>query len=97
MNEVTRFDIADHLDSDERIALYLSLVLESGDMDELLAAINHIARAKGISQIAENTGFGRESLYKSLKPGSKPRFETILKVLQALSIQLTAAPAAHSN
>ena len=97
MNQVARFDIAAHLDSDEAIALYLSLVLESGDMEELLAAINHIARAKGISQIAANTGFGRESLYKSLKPGSKPRFETILKVLQALGIQLTAAPAAHSN
>lgn len=92
MNEATRFDIADHLDSDENIALYLSLVLESSDMDELLTAINHIARAKGISQVAAHTGFGRESLYKSLRPGSKPRFETILKVLQALGIQLTATP-----
>jgi len=57
-------------------------------MDELLEAIGNIAKAKGISQIASDTGLGRESLYKTFQAGSKPRFETIIKVLHSLGVNI---------
>lgn len=71
------FDVSSYLDSDDAIAEYLSAVLEGGDSDEIVRAIGHIAKAKGMSQIAKESGLGRESLYKTFAPGSKPRFETI--------------------
>ena len=87
MSKITTFDIAQYLDNKEIIAEYLSQVLEDGDMDELLEAIGNIAKAKGISQIASDTGLGRESLYKTFQAGSKPRFETIMKVLHQEKIK----------
>lgn len=72
------------------IAEYLSQVLEDGDMDELLEAIGNIAKAKGMSQIAADTGLGRESLYKTFQSGSKPRFETVMKVLHSLGVNIKA-------
>ena len=90
MNNLTTFDISQYLDSNEMIAEYISQVLEGGDMDELLEAIGNIAKAKGMSQIAKDTGLGRESLYKTFQEGSKPRFETIMKVLNSLDIKLKA-------
>lgn len=90
MSKVTTFDIAQYLDNKEMIAEYLSQVLEDGDMDELLEAIGNIAKAKGISQIAADTGLGRESLYKTFQAGSKPRFETVMKVLHSLGINIKA-------
>ena len=89
----TPFDIALFLDSDEAISEYLSQVMADGDNEEFLRAIGHIARARGISQIAKHTGMGRESLYKAFAPGSKPRFETVVKVLHAIGLELTARPA----
>ena len=85
------FDMASFLDSDEAIAEYLSQVLADGDSDELLAAIGHIAKAHGISQIARDSGIARDSLYKVLSPGSRPRFETMIKVLSALGVHLRAS------
>ena len=61
----------------------MNAVLESGDPDLLLLALGDIARARGMAQIAKDTGLGRESLYKALAPGAKPRFDTILKVARA--------------
>jgi len=90
MSNLTTFDISQYLDSNEMIAEYISQVLEEGDMDELLMAIGNIAKAKGMSQIAKDTGLGRESLYKTFQEGSKPRFETIIKVLNSLDIKLQA-------
>ena len=87
---LTTFDIAQYLDDKEVIAEYLSQVLADGDMDELLAAIGNIAKAKGMTQIAKDTGLGRESLYKTFAPGSKPKFETILKVMDSLGVKLQA-------
>jgi probable addiction module antidote protein len=84
------FDMADHLQTKEAVAEYLSLVLQDGDTDELLRAIGHAARAKGMANIAKATGLGRESLYKALVPTAKPRFETIVAVLKALDIELQA-------
>lgn len=84
------FVMADYLDSDEAIAEYLSQVLADGDSDELIRALGHIAKAKGIAQIAKETGLGRESLYKALTPGAKPRYDTVMKVIRALGVRLHA-------
>lgn len=86
----TDFDISQYLDSKEIIAEYLSQVLEEGDMDELLNAIGYIAKAKGMTQVSKDTGLGRESLYKTFAKGSKPKFDTVLKVLNSLDIKLKA-------
>lgn len=86
------FDMARYLGSEEAIAEYLTQVLADGDPDELLNAIGHIAKAKGMAQVAKDAGLGRESLYKALAPGAKPRFDTILRVARALGVTLTATP-----
>lgn len=87
-DNLTNFDISQYLDNNEIIAEYLTQVIEEGDMDELFSAIGNIAKAKGISQISKDTGLGRESLYKTFKKGSKPRFDTVIKVLNSLGIHL---------
>ena len=84
------FDMADHLKSDRAIARYLTIVLKEGDTDELIRALGHAARARGMADVARDSGLGRESLYKALRPGAHPRFETILKVCAALGIRLEA-------
>lgn len=86
------FDAARYLGSEEAVAEYLNAVLETGDTDLLLTALADVARARGMAQVAEAAGVGRESLYKSLAPGAKPRFDTILRVAKALGIRLTATP-----
>lgn len=86
------FDMASLLDSDEAISEYLTQVLDDGDSDELIRAVGYIAKAKGMSMISKESGIGRESLYKALTPGSKPRFDTILKVIKALGVRLHAEP-----
>ena len=91
-NELTRFDITEYLDSEEAMAEYLSQVLVDGDNEEFLRAIGHIAKAKGMAQIAKDTGLGRESLYKAFRPNAKPRFDTVMKVMDALKLQLNATP-----
>lgn len=90
--ELVPFDMATLLDSPEAIAEYLSQVLADGEPDELLRALGHIAKARGIAEIARETGLGRESLYKALAPGAKPRYDTVLKVTRALGVKLIAAP-----
>ena len=82
--ETTKFDIADYLDSNELIAEYLNAVLEEGNDTEVVTAIGHIAKAIGMTKIAEETGMSRPSLYKALSHGSKPQFATIMKVLKAI-------------
>ena len=91
MSNLTAFDVSQYLDSKEMIAEYLSQVLADGNTDELLEAIGNIAKAKGMAQIAADTGLGRESLYKSFQAGSKPRFDTVLKVLSSLGVKLQAS------
>ena len=86
--ELTDFDIAQYLDDKDVIAEYLSQILAENNMDELLSALGHIAKAKGMSQIAKETGLGRESLYKTFNPKSKPKFDTIMKVLNSLGVKL---------
>lgn len=83
------FDITRHLDSEQSMAEYLSQVLEDGDNDELIRALGHIAKAKGMATVAKESGLGRESLYKALSEGSQPRFDTIAKVINALGLKMT--------
>jgi probable addiction module antidote protein len=90
--EASKFDIADYLDSNEMIAEYLNTVLEEGDNSEIIAAIGNIAKAIGMTKIAEETGLSRPSLYKALSDGSKPQFETIMKVLRAIGGQIRINP-----
>ncbi len=87
------FDAARYLTDAAAIAEYMSAVLESGDSDLLLLALSDVARARGMAQVAADAGLGRESLYKALAPGAKPRFDTVMKVMAALGIQVQALPA----
>ena len=82
------FDTSDFLDDDEVIAEYLTAALEESDPDVFLTAIGQVAKARGMARIADRTGLGRESLYKALAPGAKPRYDTVLKVLQSLGVKL---------
>lgn len=84
------FDAARYLTDDATIAEYITAVLETGDADLLLLALGDVARARGMAQVAKDAGLGRESLYKALAPGAKPRFDTVLKVARALGVRLTA-------
>lgn len=90
--ETSRFDIADYLDSNEMIAEYLNEVLEEGDDSEIITVIGHIAKAIGMTKIAEETGLSRPSLYKALSDGAKPQFVTIMKVLKAVGGQIQVNP-----
>ena len=92
--KLTKFDIVDYLDSEEAIAAYLSSVMEENDPDLLVAALGDIARARGMAKLAEDAGLNRESLYKALRPGAKPRFDTVFRIIKALNIkmQVTAQP-----
>lgn len=87
------FDAARYLTDEAAIAEYMTAVLETEDTDLLLLALSDIARAKGMAQVAKDAGLGRESLYKALTPGVKPRLDTILKVAHALGVRLSAHPA----
>jgi probable addiction module antidote protein len=82
--ELTKFEIADYLDSNEMIAEYLNEVLEYGNESDLVCAIGNVAKAIGMSKIAEKSGLSRPSLYKALSDGAKPQFSTIMKVLKAI-------------
>lgn len=84
------FDAARYLTDDAAIAEYMTAVLEMDDPDLLLLALGDIARAKGMAQVAKDAGLGRESLYKALAPGAKPRFDTVIKVARALGVRLSA-------
>ena len=90
--ETSKFDIADYLDNNEMIAEYLNAVLEEGNEDEIVTAIGHIAKAIGMTKIAQETGMSRPSLYKALSQGSKPQFSTIIKVLKAVGSQIHISP-----
>jgi probable addiction module antidote protein len=84
------FDAARYLTDDAVVAEYMTAVLETDDPDLLLLALGDVARARGMAQIAKAAGLGRESLYKALAPGAKPRFDTVVKVARALGVRLTA-------
>jgi probable addiction module antidote protein len=97
MTKTATFDVSDYLDTDEIIAEYLSAALEDPSPDVFLMAIADVAKAKGMGRIAGASGLGRESLYKAFAPGAKPRYDTVLRVLRALGMQLHALPAAEAT
>lgn len=89
----TPWDPADHLKTEEDMAVYLEAALEEGDPALVAAALGDIARAKGMTQVAREAGLGRESLYKALSPSGNPEFATIMKVVSVLGLQLHVSPA----
>ncbi len=90
MTHFTHFDAADYLDNEETIAAYLTEALEDPDPDMFIIAVKTVARARCMAQLAKDSGLGRESLYKALSTGAKPRYETIMKVVRALGVKLHA-------
>ncbi len=91
--DLPEFDMTEYLENDQAIAEYLTIVLEENDPAALMQALNTVARARGMTEIAKASGLSRESLYKALRPGSQPRFETIVRVMQALGVRLVAQAA----
>lgn len=84
------FDFSEHLDSDQAMAEYLTVILEENDPALLAAALGDIARARGMSEIAKASGITREALYKALRPDAQPRFDTVNRVCAALGVKLVA-------
>ena len=92
MVKTSKFDAADYLKTPEQIAAYLTEALETGDTAFVCTALDTIARAKGMSNVAKATGLGRESLYKSLSGSTSPGFDTIAKVVNSFGVKLVAQP-----
>jgi probable addiction module antidote protein len=90
MTTIAPFDIADYLDNDEVITEYLNAALEDPDPAMFLVALGNVARARGMTRLANDSGLGRESLYKALSPGAKPRYDTIHRIVRALGVHLHA-------
>jgi len=81
------FDVADYLDNDAVIAEYLTAAVEDPNPAVFFAALGDVAKARGMGEIAKETGLGRESLYKALSAGAHPRYETVNAVLRALGVK----------
>jgi probable addiction module antidote protein len=89
---IAPFDASDYLDNEESIAEYLTAALENPDPNAFLIAVRDVAKARGIAKVAADAGLGRESLYKALKPGAQPRFDTVRRLLAALDVRLDVTP-----
>ncbi len=94
MHKITRFDASDYLDSEERQAAYITAALETGDADFVRDALGVVAKARGMGEIAKNAGLNRESLYKALGETGNPEFTTVMRIVRALGLALSARPAA---
>lgn len=92
MKNIAAFDAADYLDNDIVISEYLNAALEDENPNVFLQAIADVAKARGMSKLAKDTGLGRESLYKALAPGAKPRYDTIIRLVRALGVELHTTP-----
>ena len=90
VSELPEFDAAEYLNSEAEVAAYLTTVLEENDPALLAVALGDIARSRGMTQVAKDSGITREALYKALRPGSEPRFDTINRVCAALGVRLVA-------
>jgi probable addiction module antidote protein len=93
VDELPEFDAAPYLDSEASIAAYLTDILQANDAALLAAALGDLARARGMTEIAKSAGITREALYKALRSGSAPRFDTVNRVCAALGVRLVAQPA----
>ncbi len=96
ITDLPEFDVSEYLANEETIAAYLITVLEEDDPGLLAAALGSIAKAKGMTDIAQSSGLSRESLYKALRPGAQPRFDTINRVCHALGLKLSIEPARNA-
>jgi probable addiction module antidote protein len=92
MAKTQKFDVAEYLDSPKAIADYLSEAFETGDGKFIAQALGNVARARGMSGVAKETGLSRENLYRALGSGGKPELDTVMKVLGALGFQIVAKP-----
>ena len=92
VSELPDFDVTEYLEDDQAIAEYLTCVLEENDPDLLVAALGDIARARGMTEIARESGLAREALYRALRGGASPRFDTVMRVMRALGVRLVAEP-----
>lgn len=86
---IEKFDVAAHLDSGDVVAEYLNAALEDPDPSVFLVALGHVAKARGMTQVASSARLGRESLYKALAPGAHPRYETVRSLMDALGLKLS--------
>ncbi len=89
--KTTRWDITEHLGTDAEVAAYLEAVFDEGDPDEIRAALSHVARARGMTEVAQKAGITRAGLYKALGEDGNPSFATISAVLKALGVKLKLA------
>ena len=94
MRNTTRFDPADYLDTEERQVAYITAALETGDADFVRDALGLVARGRGMGEIAKNAGLNRESLYKALGQAGNPEFSTVMRIVRALGLTLSARRAA---
>jgi probable addiction module antidote protein len=88
----TPWKIEDHLGTDERAALFLEAAFEDGDPSVITAALGEVARARGMTRVAKDTGLAREALYRALSEEGHPEFETVVKVVRAFGLRLSAVP-----
>jgi probable addiction module antidote protein len=93
MPKTTRFDAADYLDSEERQVAYIAAALETGDANFVRDALGIVARARGMGEIAKNAGLNRESLYKALGETGNPEFGTVMRIVRAMGLTLSARSA----
>ena len=93
MPKTTRFDAADYLDSEERQVAYITAALETGDADFVRDALGIVAKARGMGEIAKSAGLNRESLYKALGETGNPEFATVMRIVRALGLTLSARSA----
>ena len=91
--KTTPWDTAEQLKTPEDVADYLEAVFEDGDPALIAHALGVVARAKGMTEVARETGLGRQNLYKALSPEGHPEFTTVLNVVRALGLKLTVTPA----
>lgn len=92
MKKATKWDASEHLETEADIAAYLNAALEDGDTSVIAAALGDTARAKGMTQLAKETGITRDGLCKALSPAGNPSFDTVQKVLRAFGLQLSITP-----
>ncbi|AFJ56654.1 putative addiction module antidote protein [Pseudomonas lurida] len=90
MTQLKPFEASEYLTNEDTISEFLTASLEDPNPDVFLRALQEVAKARGMSQLARDAGMNRESLYKALAPGAKPRYDTVLKLVNALGVKLTA-------
>ena len=95
--ETELYDTADYLNSEEAIAAYIEAVFEDGDPALITHALGVVARARGMSRVARETGLSRESLYRALSPEGNPEFTTVIRVMKALGLRLTATTLGNAD